>query len=294
MIIIRLWGGLGNQMFQYSYGYTLAKKINTEIRLDTSFYKKEPAILKLVITKRVVIDNKDLPYGAHFFKNRFVNKLIRVPSLVVIPIGNGFRYMKETRFKYSQAIANYNSNNTYLDGYWQCPQYFESEKDSLREQFRPRDNNSIEVMKLTNQIKKENSVAVHIRRGDYLYLKNRLFTKLLALGREYYEACLKHVNVTFDNPKIYFFTDDPEWVSQEYGDMANAVIVSGNFKFSDLEEMVLMSSCKHHVIANSTFSWWGAWLNLNEESHVWAPSRGFGNKDIVPVNWCQINVGKSN
>lgn len=293
MIIIKLWGGLGNQLFQYSYGYQLAKKTNSEMKLDISFYSQQtlrkPIILDLNLEYKSIISANEIPGIVRFLNKKNPNRAIRVLPYSCFNIGKGYKYFKETRHFYDERIRNFKRDNVYIDGYWQCPKYFDDFRNDLIMQYSLENSDfTNEQLILLKEISKCNSVAVHIRRGDYVNNYNP-FSKLLLMGKDYYDFAIKNASSNIKEPFFYFFTNDVDWVKDNYGHVKNSYIVSGNIKCTDFQELILMSKCKNQIISNSTFSWWAAWLNDYNYKNVWTPSKGFGNRDIIPDEWKKID-----
>ncbi|WP_188074704.1 alpha-1,2-fucosyltransferase [Planococcus sp. ANT_H30] len=293
MIIVKLWGGLGNQLFQYAYGYQLAEKLKTGLKLDISFYEKQnlrkPIILEFNLKFPETLSKKNLSPMTNFFNTKNVNRIIRIPSTFCLPIEDGFKYLKETRHYYKEELKVYNRNNVYIDGYWQCPLYFENMRSELISQFELKRSISLKMQGFITKFEKENSIAIHVRRGDYVNNKNP-FSKLVLISKEYYDEAIKRAYEKIPNPHFYFFTNDVKWVKENYKNLPNSHIISDDISCEDFEELILISRCKHQIISNSTFSWWGAWLNSNIDKSVWAPEQGFGNNDILPTEWCKIPI----
>lgn len=302
MIIIRLWGGLGNQMFQYCYGYSVAKRNKTNLILDTSFYTEEflsanPRFTKqkLKITDYPLDYPKTINIGEPisplpFLQRKTINRIIRIPKHFSIRCGNGYRYIKETRYKYSEHLNTLAGNKLYLDGYWQSPKYFEIYREDLIRQFSLKSCEwETELKHIIDEMESTNSIAVHIRHGDYS-IEPKWYTNLVMLDKVYYSRAIKQVIEELECPRFYFFTDDPEWVRNEFGPLKNSTIVSGSIKCTDIQELILMSKCKHQIIANSTFSWWAAWINQHNGKKIWAPAKGWGNRDIIPQGWKIVDI----
>lgn len=293
MIITKLWGGLGNQLFQYSFGYQLAKKLETTMKLDISYYRKQnlrqPIILDLNLEYNEIIPQEELPLIVKILNMKNLNRIIRIPSFTCLSIGSDYKYLKETRFCYNERINKFKESNVYIDGYWQCPRYFEAARNDLISQFKVRNNVSSDMHKLIFEVKKQNSVAIHVRRGDYVNNYNP-FSKLVLMNKKYYDNAIEKVYSTLENPRFYFFTNDVEWVRDNYRNLPNSRIISEILPCRDVEELIIMSKCKHQIISNSTFSWWAAWLNESEGKQVWSPSRGFGNIDIIPIIWNRVEI----
>lgn len=292
MIIIKLWGGLGNQMFQYAFGYQLAKKTNSEIVLDVSWFTqqnmREPEILKFRIEyseiKRVWEDN-----GTIAFLNRpYPNRLIRIPGFARYRI-SGMDYLKESRYSYSEKIAEYGGDSVYLDGYWQCPKYFEAEENDLRHMYIPKQI-SDEVFEIGEKMRHENSVALHVRRGDYP--KKRLwYSRLLALDDEYYKQAVREMEERRPGCQYYLFSNEIDSAKNMIQQIIERdVEVIRGLSLTALDEWYLMGCCQNQIIGNSTFSWWAAYVNGKQDKVVCAPNKYFGNENIIPSNWVQIHI----
>ncbi|MCH3918197.1 MAG: alpha-1,2-fucosyltransferase [Spirochaetia bacterium] len=298
MIIIKLWGGLGNQFFQYAYGYQLAQRTHEPIILDISWFCKKPnkknhvyripKILKYKIEYYSIIDYKCQPFRFKLMNMKIVNKIVRIPSFTLYHLGK-IDYLKETRGIYSSKIESFYSHNCYLDGYWQCPKYFSNYRNQIKNLFQMKQPYSETVIKLKRLIDHTNAVAIHIRRTDYVInYKHRLMSKLSGvLDFSYYEKCIQVLIST--QPKFFIFSDDPQWCEDKFSKLNLDYLIVSNEKFSDTDELYLMSQFKTMIIANSTFSWWGAYLNNNENCKIFTPNKGFGNTDILPKEWIVIS-----
>ena len=174
--------------------------------------------------------------------------------------------------------------DVYLSGYWQSEKYFMDIKDKIREAFTFDDKNECD-MAIKNLICSTESVAVHIRRGDYV--NNKLHGNIC--GVQYYKNAIAFIREKIKEPKFFVFSDDIEWCETNLN-LEDAVMVRGNTGINSYLDMYFMSLCKHNIIANSTFSWWGAWLNANPYKKVAAPSQWFNLSnspvgDIIPTEW---------
>jgi hypothetical protein len=187
------------------------------------------------------------------------------------------------------------SNNTLIEGYWQSDQYFIQQQEVIREKYTFKPQISDQNRQILTEIINSNSVSVHIRRGDYA--GNSVINSIHGLvDKEYYERSISHVSSKIDNPVYFFFSDDMEWVKSNFRSLAErhmTFFVDHNVGDMAFEDMRLMSNCKHNVIANSSFSWWGAWLNKNPDKIVTAPARWFkdlliNTKDVTPHEWVRL------
>lgn len=295
MIYLRLWGGLGNQLFQYAFAYSMAKKLKTELKLDTSFYSDEYLSENPRFTKqKMMLENLNvscldnnvpdkIKKKAAFFQNKYINRIIRVPVHTAMG-GKKFKYVKECRLNYDPFYANVKADSLYFDGYWQTPLYFDEYKEDLKREFSPKNVGELPYLR---EVKTQESVAIHIRRGDYV---NRTISygNLFLLPMEYYRNSINYINNLFENPHFYVFSNDIEW-SKENLSCENSTFVSGTEGMSALDELYLMSQCKVQIISNSTFSWWAGYLNPNKDGLVIAPQEWFGNRDIIPLDWVRIS-----
>lgn len=265
MIISKLQGGLANQIFQWAYGKSLSTKNNTDLYLDTSFYNNQQGC-----TPRKFSLNKFPNLDLKLFD---VNKISENINIYLINDDSTF------------IDINYNNDNHYyLNGYWCSEIYFEENKKIIAESL-SYDDNFINKIKdsVYKYVLDKNVVSIHIRRTDYVTSNG--YHPVLPIS--YYEEALKIIK---DYDLLYVFSDDIEWCKNNLR-FDNIHFVEG---LDDIEDLWLMSLCKNNIIANSTFSWWGAWLNKNPDKKVISPNNWFGNhvninqSNIVPKNWIRI------
>ena len=288
MIIIRLWGGLGNQLFQYATGYALAKRLETELCIDTSWFAKQslrqPVIKKFNIKYDSEVVPKAIGNQVSILQNKLINRFIRIPFIKDFSLKGNYIYIKE---KYRnkndrEKVLNIKNMNIYLDGYWQHEEYFNGVRYSLLK-ILDTDEVSDKYLELKSMVMSCNSVSVHVRRSDYLSLKTRLFTGLHPLEASYYNNIYEMVKLK--DFTYFIFSDDIEWVKQNLPMFRNAIFVERSYGLKDYEELLLMSKCKHNIIANSTFSWWAAWLNQNPDKIIFAPKDWYADRDLIPHSW---------
>ncbi len=298
MVTVFLRGGLGNQMFQYALGLCLAKKNNTGLRLDTVF------LCDRFPRREFSYRNYDL--GVFALAPRFtllsrISAAIPIPGLwlaldlAAIKIGNVFgvrRIIKETDGKIFDPAALRASGNMVLWGRWQTEKYFAECAEEVRRAFQFKNALAGEAAQVAEKIEKINSVSVHIRRGDYVRFKSteRLYGKA---DLSYYERAAAYMADRVNNPHFFVFSDDVAWCRENLKLAFPTTFVSEQAAGPhDAFHMELMSLCKHHIVTNSTFSWWGAWLNANPQKIVIAPKRWYGDPaiktDIVPERWIKI------
>lgn len=292
MIIAKLMGGLGNQMFQYAAGRSLAHSRNTQLKLDLSFlnadtkgaYTKREYELGAFSMEPVFASPDDL---APFAEKR-KNKITRILSRLV-PSKN--LYVSERGHNYQESFMDF-PENTYLDGFWQSEKYFLGIAELIRKDFCFKTAPEGKNLELAERIKKTDSVSLHIRRGDYV--RNKAVLEFHGVCQPaYYYAGLKHIQQQSKVSELFIFSDDSEWCRQNLAFDVPCTYVAHNTGAASFEDMRLMSLCRHHVIANSSFSWWGAWLDAREDKVVVAPQKWFAQpgmetKDIYPPTWIRL------
>jgi len=290
MIVVQLSGGLGNQMFQYALGRCLAGKLGCALKLDLSNYDeyrdRQYELFRYVI-HATIATSVDLQRC----KGYGLAGRIFMPMLEKVVPSVGVHVVREQSARFDKSILLL-KGNIYLIGYWQCERYFADIADTIRgdltltEELDERDAN------MERQIRSTNAISLHVRRGDYLSDKNAEAI-LGSLATDYYAAAIQYVAVRVEKPHFYVFSDDPDWAMSNLGFEHPATFVSHNGPGRGAFDMRLMSACRHNIIANSTFSWWAAWLNGNPEKLVVAPGRWYRDasrdaSDIVPVGWVTI------
>tara|TARA_R110002094_G_scaffold11251_2_gene21101 strand:+ start:2502 stop:3347 length:846 start_codon:yes stop_codon:yes gene_type:complete len=279
MIYTRLHGFLGNQMFQYAAAADLAARLGVPVALDPrSALAKGQGNLTDVFHLPVAVP-------AHLPPDKDKHPLAYVAWRL---LGRKPTMHREKSLAYDPAIKTW-GDESYLHGYWQSDKYFASVADFLREVFVMTPAMSSENARMAEQIAAGPSVALHVRRGDYVALG-----ATAVCDQVYYTAALKAVTDGLpDAPKVFVFSDDPTWARDNLDVPFEKVVVDLNGRKTAHEDMRLMSLCQHNVIANSTFSWWSAWLNKNPGKRVAAPTRWFANDhqhnpDILPTDWIAI------
>lgn len=299
MIILRLRGGIGNQLFQYAAGKALATHHGMPLKIDDYTYSinssRKIELSKFKIDFQIA-SRKEVhkftgfwPPSRIFHKStnyRFNNKVCAQPYYHFYP--EFFHLPKKI----------------YLSGYWQSEKYFQNITNFIREIYQP----SIDLDKrnsdILNKMNKSNSISIHVRRGDYV--KTPKYASFFgAQDIEYYKKSMHFLENKFKSIKYFIFSDNPEWCETQFKNVPNKTILTHNQGDQSYLDMWLMSRCKHHIIANSTFSWWGAWLGENPGKTVIAPKRWFKDpyvkdsktvyysryydiKDLLPESWIRL------
>lgn len=280
MIMVQLVGGLGNQLFQYAVGRRLAHLHNTILKLDLSAFEK---------------------YTLHAYHLNYFNIVENVATADDIAKISGtatrssddsrLTVVRERFFHFDPGILEL-PDNVMLIGYWQCENYFAGIKEIIIEELTLKNRPDCRNQEIADAMASSNSVALHVRRADYV---NHAQTNLVhgTCSLEYYKICTAKLAEKVDQPHYYIFSDDPEWVKENFSFLKHPVtFIDFNGPEKDYEDLWLMSRCKHSIIANSTFSWWGAWLNRNPEKIVFAPFKWFNKKantrELIPASWVRV------
>lgn len=282
-IRVKLSGGLGNQMFQFAAGYSLAKKNNVNLSLDLRRFTRRKDHNGFELEKVF-----DIYLKVKFLNNPLKFNLINFKE-ILNKIDITYSKFNEPHFQYSNKILDISSHSK-LNGYWQSELYFQEYAKEIKQIFSFSKKLDKKNSLLAHEIKQNNSISIHIRRGDYLLPNNSNHNTDL---KKYYLKAINYTYKLINNPKYFIFTDDPKWVIKNFSLDYEFKIVDINLGADSYLDMYLMSLCKTNIIANSSFSWWAAWLNNNEDKIIYAPKNWFKNKkictdDLIPKSWNTI------
>ncbi|SMC47925.1 alpha-1,2-fucosyltransferase [Chryseobacterium sp. YR221] len=289
MIYVKISGGLGNQLFQYAFGQYTAGVLNTNVK-----YFSQTKIENKSFTKRELdIQKFDLPIyledsfeeGEYFMFNGPLRKIER-KLIQKFPVFNKTHKIQSVNI---HTVEKDLRDQCYYDGYWQNQEYPNYISQLLKDKIKLSTESETRLSSLISQIKNTNSVSIHIRRGDYMNIAAN--AKIFHIcDMDYYRKAIQLIKEKIDNPVFFIFTEDKEWAKDNFkGSEFN--FIEGN---SAIEDMLLMSKCKNQIIANSTFSWWAAWLNKNENKTVIAPQNWYVNflkdnvKYFIPGDWIKL------
>lgn len=295
MVIVKLMGGLGNQMFQYAMARALSLRINTELKLDLSWFASETygeinrpyelphfAVIENIATPKELKQLKG-------YEHRIVRRLRPIANRLIPTSWQS--HIQEKYFHFDPTILSI-KHDAYLSGYWHSERYFSDFTNELRHDFTFNQPLTGENKRIAEEILEYNSVSLHIRRGDYVNnTKNINFHGSCSL--DYYYKGLAKISSRQDNLRVYVFSDDIEWAKRNIDITYPTLFINHNQGKDAFEDMRLMSLCKHNIIANSSFSWWGAWLNRYPEKMVIAPKRWFNQplydtRDLLPDSWIKL------
>lgn len=295
MICVNINGGLGNQMFQYACGKALAIKNNTSLVLDLSLMNKVKGSSRA--TKRS-FELSDV-FNVHSTEASVAElkriKPIEYRALNVFAIKLGLKgiqkskYFIENKFSFDPNIKKV-GKDCYLSGYWQSPKYFDVVESLIHDEFTFQRKLDYKNLGIESLIRGVNAVSIHIRRTDFQNTVSNSIHGICSL--EYYGEAVKFISTKLANPHFFVFSDDVNWAKENLNLPYQCTFISGNSGSKSYIDMQLMSACKHNIIANSSFSWWGAWLNKNLNKIVIAPKIWFVDKklndqtiDLIPDSW---------
>lgn len=296
MKIVKIKGGLGNQMFQYAYAKLLEKCFSEDIKLDFSYFNncndsmRVPRLTKFNLTLSSASDNEikkylifprlgshdSLTYKASIFFEKYFNS----------------KYCFEERRDYEDPILR--CEYDYYDGYWQANRYVEEVLPDLKKDFVPIDKLSEKTLGYIDQYESENSVFVGVRKGDYVQSKAK--KTFGDFSSDYYLNAMRYIAERVDNPCFHIFSNDIGWCKNNLRiDKYKHDFRESDMQVNDFEELILMSKAKHAIIVNSTYNWWGATLIENCNKIVCCPERWFWDREtesIINDNWIRIKDEK--
>jgi hypothetical protein len=283
MIYARLLGGLGNQLFQYATARALSLRLGVGLALDRRYLQREPAHTAFALHHFAIAADID-PARLPPHRDRAL-----AHALWRAGVGKP-RFLRERGLGVNSRVLTA-GDGTYLHGYFQSQDYFSDVLEHIRAELRIITPPSAENQDWLDRIAgDEAAVSVHLRRGDYVDVKKGNATHGTC-DEGYYRAALAAItDRKAIQPRAYVFSDDPDWARAHLDLGVETVVLGHNGPMQHYEDLRLMAACRHHVIANSTFSWWGAWLNPSATKTVVAPERWFTtdklvNPDIVPSDW---------
>jgi len=290
-------GGLGNQMFQYAFGRTLSLRLNAPLNINISEFTKPVGaahnawripLFPFALGENICVDASppSLYHHIHRRIKLFLRGKWRHTSALFSNI------IIEPHFEYWGDVVNITAP-AHLYGYWQSEKYFLDQTDQVRKDFTFPPLPAGEAQRVAARIGAcPEAVSVHIRRGDYVSNPEALAFHGLP-GPEYYRAALAHIRATLGDTTVFLFSDAPQWVRDNFDSCGHTLeVVDLGLPESPQHDMHLMSLCRHHIIANSSFSWWGAWLSSPCGITV-APKRWFADPsvntdDIYPPAWARL------
>lgn len=289
MIVVRLKGGLGNQLFQYAFGYTLAKQYGDELKLDIEWFGGEGNVPwltqrryeldKFTIPSASIISHKELPLRVRFFGHRFIRKPFEYLNISRFYLGKWAVIGSDRKYDYLRLKRR---PNIFLNGYYDnyAAVYLKESIDDLRKEFVPKKIGE-KTKILINEVSSIDSTAIHVRRSDQLHSKGHL------ADINYYKDAIKKISRWAPNTYFYVFSDDIEWCKKQFAEFDRIKFVDDSDKSDAIGDFVCMMNCKNNIIAYSTYSWWAAMLNPNKDKIVISPEF-YDSKGFLPESWIQL------
>jgi len=287
-VVVRFNGGMGNQMFQYALGRKLMTLGHT-VRFDLSFFEQGPG---LHVQRPYSLDvfnakvEKATPADIRSSKHQGSTFLALLAALHP-RLAAEHRYMEHADYTFDPLVLQL-ERDTYLDGYWQTEKYFADIASIIRQDLNfsaPFETVNAEV---AERIARVQSVSIHVRRGDYV-THPAAQSHFVTCGPQYYSDAVQVIMERVPDAHFFLFSDDIGWARENIRTVAPLELVDHNTGANSFEDMRLMALCKHHIIANSSFSWWGAWLNARQARTVIAPRHwlrdGRSTHDLIPSDW---------
>lgn len=290
MKIVKLKGGLGNQMFQYAFAKNIEKKTGEQVKLDLSAYDslnddiRKPRILKFNLSLPIASKEDNYSICKLQHKGNSLGNMYKAKLFAEILINRRYYFEWDRAPRNIDGLLKYD----YFDGYWQCWEYIKEVFEDLRRDFTPKNELHTSTKELMEVMQNQNSVFVGIRRGDYT-----LHTKRFgSFDQNYYERAMQYIEERVSSPVYYIFSNDIEWVKQNMNFGSRSIVYREQKDIiDDFEDLILMMNCKHSIVVNSTYHWWGGRMNFDEGKIVVAPRQWFfdGSKiEIIPPEWIRL------
>lgn len=292
MIVVRLQGGLGNQLFQYSAARRLAHVHDAELVIEDSYFTSRRACDS---TWQYELDhfNVALRRPSETERRSFLS-YCKSPWYIIrrmLPLPGHYRYVPERHFHFAPDILDL-PDDVFLDGYWQSEKYFSDVHELIRSELRFKDGMSPVEREIAGEISRSNAVSIHVRRGDYVSNAKAAAVHGVCTP-DYYRHAIENMEIHLESPFFFIFSDDHEWAERNVAPWCGAHHMICRNTGAAFRDLRLMSLCKHNIVANSSFSWWGAWLNSNVEKRVVAPKNWFltnrlDTRDLLPPGWIRL------
>jgi len=290
MVIVKLREGLGNQLFQYAVARQIAYRNQVPLKLDISAFARNQLrtyqLDHFNISGEIAIPNH-MPWAKQAnLRGKAARWLERFR-----PYYRRSWLVEQQWFRFDANILRA-PRHVYLQGFWQSEKYFKAIEPIIRTEFTLKEKLAAANQAISEQIARVNSVSLHVRRGDYI-ADPQIHQLFGVCSLDYYAAAVQKVSTFLPDPHFFVFSDDPAWVQKNVKLAHPMTLIDHNGPQQDYEDLQLMSLCQHHIIANSSFSWWGAWLNPNPNKVVLAPRswlKGgrWATPDLLPESWIKL------
>lgn len=295
-VVVQLKGGLGNQMFQYAIGRSMAIRNDADLYFDCSVLNNRKKVSDYTFREYnldifdnisgIIADESNVPQFSS--KASIRSKLFNVLHYIRLRF-SGFNYVFERKFNYNNKLFRNDSSKIYLNGYWQSYKYFTEIEDLIRSELTSFKFVNRNLSLIDSQIKSCDAICLHIRRTDFLTT-----TLHSVVSENYVNTAVKIIEGKVKNPIFFVFSDDLIWCKEHISIPYTTIFVEDSLAGEKAEgHFYLMSQCKHFIISNSTFSWWAAWLSSADKNKiVITPDKWFNSSiivdDLIPHNWIRI------
>jgi hypothetical protein len=288
MVLVQLMGGLGNQLFQAAAGIALAEQKQQPLVFhfeDSYKYAKRNFALEAFSIEHQSTSSQAL---SKYLPKRGLKR--RLYQLMMLPV-NGKIHRETEQFRFDTDFLELPSE-VYLSGFWQSYKYIEHSQSKIRTALTFRSNPAGKNQELLQQIQSsKNAVSLHFRRGDYAHPQSGYYI----LPLKYYEYALQRLEAQFGELNLFVFSDDQDWVKKEFKTRHTMTFVDHNDGATAHEDLRLMAACAHNIIANSSLSWWGAYLNTNKNKQVFVPevwntTLKVADTELIPPEWITVQI----
>ena len=282
MIVVKIFGGLGNQLFQYAVGRAVAIHHQVPLKLDLTAYETSKIHNGYRLDQFNIEADIATPAEISSLKgaNNLFCRALRKAGLVK----NKTYYAEKQRTIYDLSV--FSESERYLYGYWQNETYFFTIREILLKELSPKVPLSLQAQIHLSRIQNVNAVSIHVRRGDYLN-----HPEIGVLDVDYYKKAEEYIMSNVETPVFFVFSNDLDWCKQNFGFIEKPIYIEDTK--SEIDDLMLMSQCQHNIVANSSFSWWAAWLNLNNQKIVLAPKKwrrdDLHNFKNLPDSWLKVD-----
>lgn len=293
-IVMRLTGGLGNQLFQYATGRYLALVNHCPLYLDKAIfqtYALHRYSLQPYRLQATVLDDRIGIRYARILPEKSLSTQIRGRLDHLFFFWQFMPMFLEKSMAFDPAVLQVKPPH-YLSGYWQSPHYFESVRERLLDELTVQEPATGLNLEIAQRMSSSDAISLHVRRGDYVTDINANRTHGTC-SPAYYQKSLEHLLPQCSQPQVFVFSDDIAWAREHIRLPVPTTYLDHNGPDKNYEDLRLMSLCKHNITANSSFSWWGAWLGRHQDKIVCCPSNWFADptrssSDLVPDSWVKL------
>ena len=292
MKIVKVKGGLGNQLFQYAFGKRLNQIVDDDVKYDMSSYQylaedsiRRPRIMKFNVNLKIATQDELNALCLFSHKGKLTSTKYRIGIGLEAALNRKYYFEKDRAYRNPESLQKY----SYFDGYWQSWRTIDKVWSELKEELIPNYSINAETQKMIDKVSNHNSVFVGVRKGDYTDSINHYGE----FRQNYYDKAMNYILDRVPNPVFYIFSNDISWVKNNLSFNGKTVVYrEPKDIIDDFEDLLIMANCRHSIMVNSTYHWWGAKLKDYEGKIVVAPSKWFFDDkpiDILPPHWVKMS-----